>query len=265
MLSGLNELLHSVAGAAFILRLGEAGGAAGMPVLVSLFDVGFRSDEQRQVFLREFNTAPFRDPFSRAAIEKFAGQRSPTLTFRRSELIDDRAWQADRHVQEYRRPMGTGDCLFSLHRGTDRHLAYAILLFKPAPCMVAEGRPGPGTALHAAARFSGRDRVLLDTLQRGLDWLYRIEETAHAKLNRASALPPRLRQTLEFLLAGETERQVAQKMSLSVHTVHDYVKALYTHFGVSSRNELLTKWMQTSGQLPPRKKGAGQEESEDKI
>ena len=39
-------------------------------------------------------------------------------------------------------------------------------------------------------------------------------------------------------------------MTLSVHTVHDYVKALYVHFGVSSRGELLSKWIQTSGQLP---------------
>jgi DNA-binding NarL/FixJ family response regulator len=82
--------------------------------------------------------------------------------------------------------------------------------------------------------------------------MYRAEESTH-RLNRATELPPRLRQTLECLLAGDTERQVALKLSLSVHTVHDYVKALYTHFGVSSRGELLSKWMQTSGQLPPRR------------
>jgi len=42
-------------------------------------------------------------------------------------------------------------------------------------------------------------------------------------------------------------------MSLSVHTVHDYVKALHSHFGVSSRTELLARWVQTGGQIPPRR------------
>ena len=79
--------------------------------------------------------------------------------------------------------------------------------------------------------------------------MYRAEEATH-RLTRASALSPRLRQTLDFLLAGDTERQVALKMNISAHTVHDYVKALYIHFGVSSRGELLSRWIQSGGQLP---------------
>lgn len=246
LLTGLNQLLQAAAGAAFILKHVNGDGAS--PALVSLFDVGFKSDLQRQAFLKEFNTAPFRDPLSKGALERFVAQQLPTFTCLRSEMVDDRAWNADLHVHTYRKATGTGDCIISLHRGNERGAAYAIYLFRAAISEPSEGAAAPGEA-RAGARFGLRERLLLDTMHRGLDWLYRAEEATH-KMNRASALPPRLRQTLEFLLAGDTERQVALKMSLSVHTVHDYVKALYVHFGVSSRSELLSKWMQTSGQMP---------------
>jgi len=42
-----------------------------------------------------------------------------------------------------------------------------------------------------------------------------------------------------------------------VHTVHDYVKALHSHFGVSSRTELLARWLQTGGQIPRGGRGEG--------
>jgi DNA-binding CsgD family transcriptional regulator len=57
------------------------------------------------------------------------------------------------------------------------------------------------------------------------------------------ALGPRLRQTLELLLAGDGEKQIAGKLALSRHTVHDYVKDVYRRFGVSSRAELLSLWV----------------------
>jgi DNA-binding CsgD family transcriptional regulator len=52
-------------------------------------------------------------------------------------------------------------------------------------------------------------------------------------------LAPRLRQTLAGLLDGDSEKQVAAKLGLSRHTVHLYVGAIYRHFGVHSRGELL--------------------------
>jgi DNA-binding NarL/FixJ family response regulator len=54
-------------------------------------------------------------------------------------------------------------------------------------------------------------------------------------------LPPRLTQTLELLLIGASEKQVAHQLKLSPHTVHGYVKALYRLYGVSTRGELLAR------------------------
>jgi DNA-binding NarL/FixJ family response regulator len=56
-------------------------------------------------------------------------------------------------------------------------------------------------------------------------------------------LSARMRQTLEGLLAGEAEKQIAYRLRLSRHTVHVYVKGLYRHFGVSSRGELLARFV----------------------
>ena len=60
-------------------------------------------------------------------------------------------------------------------------------------------------------------------------------------------LSPRLRQVLDGLLRGDGEKQVAHSLKLSPHTVHEYVKLLYVAFDVTSRGELLAKF------IPPRK------------
>jgi DNA-binding NarL/FixJ family response regulator len=59
----------------------------------------------------------------------------------------------------------------------------------------------------------------------------------------ADALPPRLRQTLDLLLAGDAEKRIALKLGLKQSSVHSYVKVLYKRFNVSSRAELLAKFV----------------------
>src|SRR5665213_4267203 len=56
----------------------------------------------------------------------------------------------------------------------------------------------------------------------------------------APGLPPRVRQTLARLLAGDSEKQIAIHLQVSQHTVHVYVKTIYRSFDVNSRGELLS-------------------------
>jgi DNA-binding CsgD family transcriptional regulator len=58
-----------------------------------------------------------------------------------------------------------------------------------------------------------------------------------------SDLPRRVRQVLRCLLEGDSDKQVATRMGLTRHTVNQYVKAIYRHFGVGSRPELLARWI----------------------
>jgi DNA-binding CsgD family transcriptional regulator len=59
----------------------------------------------------------------------------------------------------------------------------------------------------------------------------------------AAGLSPRMRQTLELLVRGDSERQIALKLKISPHTVHVYVKQLYKRFNANSRGELLSRFI----------------------
>lgn len=63
----------------------------------------------------------------------------------------------------------------------------------------------------------------------------------HARLPQLS---PRLRQTLDRLLAGDSEKQIAKSLDLSQNTVHVYIKELYRRREVSSRGELLSRFVE---------------------
>jgi len=83
-----------------------------------------------------------------------------------------------------------------------------------------------------------------------------------------SELPPRLTQTLDHLLQGLSEKQVAIALGLSRHTVHNYVKALHQRFNVNSRAELITRAKPAGGSFtpslslnPPKGSGGGTGES----
>jgi DNA-binding CsgD family transcriptional regulator len=57
-------------------------------------------------------------------------------------------------------------------------------------------------------------------------------------------LSPRLKQVLDQLLTGAAEKEVATRLGISRHTTHDYVRELYRRFGVTSRGELLARFVQ---------------------
>jgi DNA-binding CsgD family transcriptional regulator len=50
-------------------------------------------------------------------------------------------------------------------------------------------------------------------------------------------------ETLERLLAGDSEKEIAARIGVSRNTVHVYVTGLYRHFNVSSRGELLARFV----------------------
>lgn len=66
---------------------------------------------------------------------------------------------------------------------------------------------------------------------------------APSALTAGLRLSPRLRQTLDRLLAGDSEKQIAVRLRISPHTVHVYAKQLHKRFGVASRGELLARFV----------------------
>jgi DNA-binding NarL/FixJ family response regulator len=54
-------------------------------------------------------------------------------------------------------------------------------------------------------------------------------------------LSPRLRDTLEVVMTGASEKQIADRLGISHHTAHQYVQALFRSFNVTSRAQLMAR------------------------
>ena len=65
-----------------------------------------------------------------------------------------------------------------------------------------------------------------------------------------SDLSPREYELLQLLARGQSNRQAAEALSLSPHTVGDHVKSIYRKLGVSSRGEAMVRAFR-SGLLRP--------------
>jgi DNA-binding CsgD family transcriptional regulator len=94
--------------------------------------------------------------------------------------------------------------------------------------------------LHDDQPFTHADHRLVRMLHVELGRLWRRDVLLRVA-DPATDLPPRLTQTLHELAGGASEKQIALKLGLSRHTVHNYVKALHQRLGVSSRGELMAR------------------------
>jgi len=81
--------------------------------------------------------------------------------------------------------------------------------------------------------FGAREKLLVELIHEelGRDWLDA----------REPRLSPRQREVLELLCSGASEKEIAAALEVSIHTVHDHVKALHRAYGVRSRGELMAR------------------------
>ena len=110
-------------------------------------------------------------------------------------------------------------------------------------------RPTLGLARRAAALEDDpltRRRQLVADLCRLLGARYE-----KALRHDGSPLPPRVAQTLEHLLRGDSEKQIARYLGVSRNTVHVYVTMLYRHFDVCTRAELLARFVRRPNAVSP--------------
>lgn len=86
-------------------------------------------------------------------------------------------------------------------------------------------------------------RLIADPERSG--WLLLIEEpSAQDILDVAGVrLPPRLLRVLDRLLEGDSEKEIAVRLQLSPHTIHEYAKQLYRRLEVRIRAELMARFV----------------------
>ncbi len=213
-LRGLSELVGAQVG--LWLRVGLSPGGL---VIESAVDRGWSGEAERATFLRFFHGEQERsvDPSMAPLALAMSG---PFCTLTREQLVSDESWYRSEHVQEMRRAARVDSFLYSI----------CVPVAGGMRCI----------SLHRAwgeRAFSERERRLVDVFHRECGFLHAPASGLPDAVLRG--LGSRLVDTLRCLVRGLSEKQVAVDLRLSPHTVHEYVKALYRHFGVQSRSELL--------------------------
>ena len=214
--------LHGLLGARMVFAALTPPGGFERYQTATVVNAGLdRPEEQRLVLDYERSELQLTDPlFWRVRAIVQAG-----VTVRRVRYATDREFHASPTYAAVLHPAGLDDLLYSERPSAD---GAAVLNFN----------------LHRAAgdrRFTPRDARLLALFH---DEVARLVGPVLADgRDLRAGLPPRLRQTLDSLLDGDGEKQAALRLGLSRHTVHTYTVALYRRFGVSSRAELLARFV----------------------
>ena len=217
-------------------RVGMSGEArwVGMPRVLEptgAVDGGWNSDTERAFWLRYMvEHGPAKDPVH----QKISQLRGRLITCTREQLLADRAWYRSFQFNEFHKRSRLDHFINSYCQLRTRDEVTVLGLFRELgdPC------------------FEARDRRLIHLLHHELAPMIgkRLSRSA-APAVAAAKLPPRARQTLERLLAGDSEKQAAAHLGISRPTVHQYVTVIYRHFCVSSRAELLARFIGSGREL----------------
>lgn len=139
------------------------------------------------------------------------------------DLLGRRKWRESSYVVDVMRPAGLDHFLISAREFSDSSGNFAGFF------RCRNDRP-----------FDDRDYNLLH--------LFVAECSNLLWAPHGQTLPKRLGQVLERLMAGDSAKQIAARLGLSVHTVNEYIGTLYKRFGVRSRGELFAR---LRGPRPP--------------
>jgi DNA-binding CsgD family transcriptional regulator len=188
----------------------------------------------RRVYLEEQGLA------KEVAFRRFIAMKKPFYTLRRQQIISDREWYVSIDFNEHLRPLDSDQFLGSRLTRDDTGLSSLFMVTRNV----------------GERRFSPRGQRQFHLLHAELGRLF---GTA-LRVQRGSqfdGLSERLRQTLECLLEGDSEKQAALRLGLSRHTVHEYVTDLYRRLGVNSRGELLALCLRRGAAPGPGPQPAG--------
>jgi len=157
----------------------------------------------------------------------------PLVTYTRDQLWDRGAWYRSATFNDVHKASGIDDYIISIAAARSQGVYNSVWLHRPV----------------GAPPFTRREWYMVHLVHKEVgaligSWI------ASAAEPGVSCIPPRLRETLDGLLDGDSEKQIAARMGLSVSTVHEYVGALYRHFAASSRAELMALFIGRARPIP---------------
>jgi DNA-binding CsgD family transcriptional regulator len=188
------------------------------PQSLGTFRRGWSSDAEARSWETYARTVPMtRTP----EYNRLVNAARPIVTLRRDQLWGRDAWYRSATYNEVHRKSGIDDYIISIVTRGD--VSNSVWLHRPI----------------GARPFTRLEWYLVHLVHRQIgammgDALATAMEPGVRRLSR------RLRETLDALLDGDSEKEVAARFGLSGPTVHEYVGALYRHFGVASRAELMS-------------------------
>lgn len=171
------------------------------------------------------------DPQSAAMVAR-AG--TTTRAVLRAALVDDATWERSWLYQEVLRPLGIEDRLVGAFPISPTAESYFAL----------DRTPGDPP-------FDDRARDVLHLFLSGCPLFHDEQLRVRGLLDALEGLTPRERSVLKLLLTGLSEREMADALDLSFHTVHEYVISVYRKFGVHSRPELTARWLRSRPPIDP--------------
>ncbi|MHA7629218.1 helix-turn-helix transcriptional regulator [Corallococcus sp. M7] len=152
------------------------------------------------------------------------------FTALRRELVGDRAWYGAPYVEHYLRPTQLDDSVYSVRWSGVPGVVRGIGIYRGW-----NERP-----------FDEADRELLHLFHAECEALLDLPEPTE-ETTSGVRLRPRERQTLELLLQGLGDKEIAARLGISRFTVNQYTKTLYRRFGVQSRTALIARLLGRQG------------------
>jgi DNA-binding CsgD family transcriptional regulator len=140
--------------------------------------------------------------------------------------IDEDDWYNSVLLPRFLKPLGYADAIVSMWAAT---ATKAVLL----GYMRREVDPP----------FTAKDAQTVSLMLRAAAPLIDREVFQRANSIDTPKLSPRQHEVLLMLLSGESEKEIAAGLSRSVHTVHTFIRQIYKLFDVSSRGELMARFI----------------------
>jgi DNA-binding CsgD family transcriptional regulator len=150
------------------------------------------------------------------------------LCLSRSDVLADAQWYRTRYYQDYHVPSGVDHMMYCMlpKPGPDGELIDLTLV-----------RP-----LRERRDFTSRQKAIVQELHEKITALVGGPLAGYQEPSPAD-LTPRVRQMLRCLLEGDSDKQAARRLGLGRHTINQYTKTIFAHFGVNGRVELLVRWL----------------------
>jgi DNA-binding CsgD family transcriptional regulator len=189
-------------------------------------DIGADNGFERDFWLQSL-TEFGKDAFFNPLINTYFDRSESGVVRPRAEFVPDEEWYPSFYYQGVHCTLGADHSLLSL---------------RPIP-----GTPDDHCGLYLLRHIGARDfnRRECAIASEAMAAVAPLVGGALARFGEPSPsdLPHRARQVLRCLLEGDGDKQVAARLGLSRHTVNQYAKVIFAHFGAQSRGELLARWI----------------------